>query len=90
MMMRILEKAGLRPHLLLIDWDGEYNTPALAARAQEAGGYLKITSKTPLKKRMRSLSPAEWYRMFRQITGMAPQSTQMRALRPSRRGASPR
>ena len=80
MMMRILEKASLRPHLLLIDWDGEYNTPALAARAQEAGGYLKITSKTPLKKRMRSLSPAEWYRMFRQITGMASQSTQMRAL----------
>ena len=79
-MMKILENAGLRPHLLLIDWDGEYNTPALSAKAEAAGGYLRMTSKTPIKRRIRAMSPTEWYNMFRRITGVAAQSREARAL----------
>lgn len=80
LMMKILENADLRPHILLIDWDGEYNTAPLASRAEEAGGYLKITTKTLLKRRAKNLSPTEWYNMFRRRTGQAPQSSHMRAL----------
>jgi DNA helicase HerA-like ATPase len=80
LMMRILENVRLKPHILLIDWDGEYNTSKLIEYAEMSGGYVKITSKTHLKKREKNLSPTEWYHMFKRITGLHPQSSYMRAL----------
>jgi DNA helicase HerA-like ATPase len=80
LIMRVLENVRLKPHILLIDWDGEYNTGRLIECAEASGGYIKISSKTQLKKRVKNLSPAEWYNMFKKITGEAPQSAHMRAL----------
>jgi hypothetical protein len=70
-MMRILENVKLKPHILLIDWDGEYNTSKLIEYAEASGGYIKISSKTQLKKRVKNLSPVEWYNTFKKITGEA-------------------
>jgi DNA helicase HerA-like ATPase len=80
LMVKILEEVKPKPHILLIDWDGEYNTGRLVECAETSGGYFKITSKTQMRKRVKYLSPVEWYNMFRKITAQAPQSVPMRAL----------
>jgi len=79
MMIRMLQ--SIRPvHILLIDWDGEYNTEPLIEAARRSGGYLRITPSTPLKRPLKKYSPSEWYEHFKRLTGQAPQSREMRAL----------
>jgi len=79
MMLKML--SSIKPvHLLLIDWDGEFNVPLLRQYAEQAGGYAKITASTRIKRPERALSPHEWYNNFRTLSGLAPQDKVMRAL----------
>ena len=79
MMLRML--SSIRPvHLLLIDWDGEFNVPLLKQYAEQAGGYVKITASMKIKRVERPLSPHEWYNNFRALSGLAAQDRVMRAL----------
>ena len=68
------------PHLLLIDWDGEYNTPALAEAADRAGGYLKLTAPLRLERKAHMLSPTNAYNKLRQLSGRSSNEKVMRAL----------
>lgn len=79
MMLRML--SSIKPvHLLVMDWDGEFNAPLLREYAERAGGYARITAATRLKKVEKPLSPHEWYNRFRALSGLAPQDRLMRAL----------
>jgi DNA helicase HerA-like ATPase len=79
LMVRILQ-AVRNPHLLLIDWDGEYNTPILADVAEGAGGYLKLTAPLRLARKTAILSPTNAYNKLRQLSGRSANERVMRAL----------
>jgi DNA helicase HerA-like ATPase len=79
LVVRMLQ-AVRSPHLLLIDWDGEYNTRVLAEEAERAGGYLKLTAPLRLARRANYLSPTSAYSKLRQLSGRSSSEKVMRAL----------
>ncbi len=79
LMIRILQSVR-NPHILLIDWDGEYDTPALAEAAERAGGYLRLTAPLRLARRAQMLSPTNAYNKIRQLSGRSSSEKVMRAL----------
>ena len=79
LMVRMLQTIR-NPHLLLIDWDGEYNTSVLEEAAVRAGGYLKLAAPLRLARRANYLSPTSAYNKLRQLSGRSPNEKVMRAL----------
>jgi hypothetical protein len=79
LMVKILQTAK-NPHLLLIDWDGEYNTQVLVEAAERAGGYLKLSAPLRLVTRPKHLSPYEAYQQIRNLSGRAANDRVMRDL----------
>jgi len=79
LMVRMLQSIR-NPHLLLIDWDGEYDTRTLAEEAERAGGYLRLAAPLRLARRANFLSPTNAYNKIRQLSGRAPNENVMRAL----------
>ena len=80
LMISILRGLNGLARLLLIDWDGEYNSEDLRRAAEASGGYVRITASTPLRRGVERLSPTEWYQKFRQMTGKTSQEKSMRTL----------
>ena len=79
--MKMLKETGKqRVHLLLIDWDGEFNVESLKQAAEEKGGYLQLNSKIRISKRQRPLSPDEYYRKFCNLAGITRQNKEGKAL----------
>jgi DNA helicase HerA-like ATPase len=79
LMVRMLQTVR-SPHLLLIDWDGEYNTRVLGEEAERAGGYLRLTAPLRLARRANYLSPTNAYNKLRQLSGRSANERIMRAL----------
>jgi DNA helicase HerA-like ATPase len=79
LMVRMLQTVR-NPHLLLIDWDGEYNTRVLGEEAERAGGYLRLTAPIRLARRANYLSPTNAYNKLRQLSGRSANERIMRAL----------
>jgi DNA helicase HerA-like ATPase len=79
LMVRMLQNVR-NPHLLLIDWDGEYNTSILADTASRAGGYAKLEAPLRLTRKASTLSPTNAYNKLRQLSGRSANEKVMRAL----------
>ena len=60
-------------HILVIDWDGEFNVPELIEAAKRKGGYLKLEAPIRVAREIK-LIPKEFYDKVRRLTGFAPAS----------------
>ncbi len=66
-------------HLLVVDWDGEFNVPDLAEAAKRKGGYARVEAPFRVAREVR-MAPREFYDKVRKMLGLSPQSREARAL----------
>ena len=66
-------------HLLVVDWDGEFNVPDLAEAAKRKGGYARVEAPFRMAREVR-MAPREFYDKVRKMLGLSPQSREARAL----------
>lgn len=79
MMLKILKNVR-NPHILLIDWDGEFRSDVLEKTAQEYGGYMRIAASTKLARKEKNMSPVNWYNNFRALAGLSGNAREARTL----------
>lgn len=80
LMINILNSLNGMARILLIDWDGEYNSEQLRKAAEQAGGYVKVTASTKLARKKINLPAQEWYDRFRKTSAKTGQDKAMRTL----------
>ena len=66
-------------HVMVIDWDGEFNVPELVDAAKKKGGYLRLEAPMRFKKELK-ITPKEFYERVRRYLGLAPNSREARKL----------